>query len=303
MLLRTPYVVHGLQPERDGLRLPLCVALDEGVRATLEEDDGVIRLVVERDVDPLKLEVVTESGWWRELPDGSRVPIPRLRVRDDAHEESVGAHDVAAALSFIVGRAVDCRNSRDAAFVAENEDDRRTLAEFGADRPFVETFARLGMRTFTAPVIAENLQAVLQRRVGVRLFADAVALSEGVAQFRELWRILESAFGKTDSDLVALLADYKPAQAMRFNEAELRELLTLRGRASHAQSKAGLRELAAVKRDCGARIGRLRNLVERVILTKKSWGYPTTGVEELARLDAYIGPNGEQVLRGSRPRA
>ena len=41
---------------------------------------------------------------------------------------------------------------------------------------------------------------------------------------------------------------------------------------------------------------RLKNLVERVILTKKSWGYPTRAVEELARLQGYVGSNGEHVI-------
>jgi hypothetical protein len=302
MILRTVYIVDGLSRERDEVEVPLPMTIDDGMTARLDEVDDEFRLTMDRRVDASKLEVVTESGWWREHEDGTREPLPRLRLRDDVHEEVVGADDVVSALSFIVGRALTFRSSRfDHVFIADSDADRRKLEDLGADQPFIETFVQFGTRTFVAPVSAQNVQAVLQRRVGVRLFADAVGLSLGVAQFRELWRILESAFGKTDSDLVALLAAYQPAQAMKFTEAELQELLVLRGRASHAQSKAGLRELAAVESECSERLGRLRNLAERVILTKKSWGYPTTGVEELARMDAYIGPNGEQVYRASRP--
>jgi hypothetical protein len=54
----------------------------------------------------------------------------------------------------------------------------------------------------------------------------------------------------------------------------------LRGRASHAESKAGYDELVAVERECGRKVARLKNLVERVLLTKKNWGYPTVAVDE-----------------------
>jgi hypothetical protein len=57
----------------------------------------------------------------------------------------------------------------------------------------------------------------------------------------------------------------------------------LRGRASHAQARAkvGKQELIEVERECIRALPRLKTLVERVILTKKSWGYPTVGVHEL----------------------
>ncbi len=134
----------------------------------------------------------------------------------------------------------------------------------------------------------------------MRLYSDAVKLPLEVAQFRELWRVLESAFARSDDELVKLLTSYPPAQQLAFDDAELQDLLVLRGRASHAQSKAGVLELIAVERDCGKRLGRLKSLVERVILTKEHWGYPTVGVEELAPLQAYVGPHGEPVIRRTR---
>jgi hypothetical protein len=113
-----------------------------------------------------------------------------------------------------------------------------------------------------------------------------------VAQFREFWRVLESAFGVLDEELVAAVTNFPPAQAMEFRADELRQLLILRGRASHAASKGEVHELTRVERECSQRLPRLKNLAERVIATKATWGYPTAGVNELLPLTAYIGPPG-----------
>jgi hypothetical protein len=120
--------------------------------------------------------------------------------------------------------------------------------------------------------------------------APALTRAPPAARFRELWRVLESAFTRSDDELVALLADYAPTQAMGFTRDELRQLLVLRGRASHAASKAGLTELVAVERECSQRLPCLKNLAERVILTKRSWGFPTTYVDELMPLAGYVQP-------------
>ncbi len=112
--------------------------------------------------------------------------------------------------------------------------------------------------------------------------------------------MLEAAFARDGDKLVDLLAQYQPAQQMGFDRDELRALLILRGRASHAQSKAGLRELVAVEHECGNRLTRLKNLAERVILTKKDWGYPTLATDELTPLRAYMGRQGEQIIGQTR---
>jgi hypothetical protein len=91
---------------------------------------------------------------------------------------------------------------------------------------------------------------------------------------------------------------YPAATRLKFDRDELERLRVLRGRASHAQSraKAGKQELVDVERDCARAIPRLKTLVERVILTKKSWGYPTIDVEELTPVQAYTTADGVVVL-------
>src|SRR5205085_9366951 len=108
--------------------------------------------------------------------------------------------------------------------------------------------------------------------------------------------ILEAAFGKRDDELVALLAKYEPARKLDFDEAEVKQLLVLRGRASHAQSSAGIKELVYVDQECSKQLPRLKNLCERVILTKKDWGYPTIAADELLPLTSFVEPANRLVI-------
>jgi hypothetical protein len=123
----------------------------------------------------------------------------------------------------------------------------------------------------------------LPRSAGLRLYSDALHGTRPTSQFRDYWRALESAFGKNGNPLVDLLANYPPALELRFTHDELGRLLILRNRAGHANSRpeVGLQEIVEVNRDCGNSLPRLKSLAKRVVLTKKIWGYPTLGVEEI----------------------
>ena len=57
---------------------------------------------------------------------------------------------------------------------------------------------------------------------------------------------MEAAFGIQDDELVGLISGYEPAQQLGFSEQELKRLLVLRGRASRANSKAGIEEINTV---------------------------------------------------------
>jgi hypothetical protein len=286
MLLCTVYTVtpHSLASLTD-LDLPLNVQLATSVRGTLSarEDEQQLRLRIERRIDVAALELVAETGWRRRLPDGLEVPVAALRLRDDEAPEHILAMDLVSAIAFLTDVALSLsRAIQDDRFVPESEADRAALEKFGTDKVYHQTVVMVTSRTFGgARVTPERIQALLPRRVGLRLYADAIKLGLDVAQFRELWRVLESAFDRQGEELVAIIAQYPPAQAMGFTNDELHGLLVLRGRASHAASKGGLDELVAVMHQCGVNLTRLKSLVERVISTKASWGYPTLRVNEL----------------------
>jgi hypothetical protein len=295
MLLRTVYTITSTNTQGlADLDLPLTFAVDGGVSGTLSAHaEGTLRLVLERTVDPSALELVTETRRYRIMPDGSEEPAQALRLREDEASDHVVALDLLSALSFLTDIPLWLsRPIHEDRFVAQTDADRAKLEAFGTDEVYDAISGRSQIRSFGEVVLDSQFTVILPRRAGLRLYADALKLGSDVAQFREFWRVLESAFGITDEELVAAIAKFPPAQAMEFGADELRSLLILRGRSSHAASKAGVHELTKVQRECSHRLPRLKNLAERVIATKANWGYPTAGVNELLPLSAYIGPPG-----------
>lgn len=294
MLLRTVYAVTTSPPERRlSLDLPLTLALVDGVRAVVTAgDDEILRLGIDRAVDPTELEVAADTEEWELAPEGWEEPLPSLQLRRDQRQglDDVLASDVASALCFLTDVPLSLSRLLDEGrFVAKDDADRATLQTLGTDRAYAAAHIEVSRRSLPRVRVTPDLvQALQSRRTGLRLYADALRLGPGIAQFRELWRILESAVGLQDDKLVAVLADYPPAQAMGFDAEELQALLVLRGRASHTASRAGLRELLTVTRQCLESLPRLKNLAERVILTKASWGSPTRGVHELLPLAGYV---------------
>jgi hypothetical protein len=211
---------------------------------------------------------------------------------------------VLSALSFLSGTplALSVRMSGiNEDVVPDDPDDEAVLERLGTRELYRQTFARPATRTVNLNVDATAVGALLDRASGVRLYAMALAHGTAAARFREMWRVLEAAFQLKDSELIDQLADYRPASEMEFDRDELRELHTLRGRASHAESRSGVHELEHVERECGARLARLSCLAERVILTKRSWGFPRTAVDELSPLRAYVRRDGGLVYIQRRP--
>jgi hypothetical protein len=289
MLRRVVYTVTpGGQADVPDIDLPLKVELlADCVWATLEQGGGGMRMIVDRRVDRNALEK------FREQPDGAREELPGLRIRDDDNREHVLAADLLSGISFLTDVPLMLSRLRplEDRFVAEDEGDHEALAAFGTEDVYRETGGTIVSRTFGGvEVTAERLADLLAQRAGLRIYADALKLGTDVARFRELWRALESAFNEQDNKLIALLAEYQPAQEMSFTRKELRHLKILRDKASHAASKAGVKQLIAVERDCSQEVTRLKNLVERVILTKRSWGKPTKHVDVTLPLSGYVGP-------------
>ena len=48
--------------------------------------------------------------------------------------------------------------------------------------------------------------------------------------------------------------------------------------------------------EVGQKLARLKCLVEQVILTKKSWGYPTLVSQPMSRLASYVNSDGGVVI-------
>jgi hypothetical protein len=282
VILRDTYIVTPRSLAKDLDELPLELELDDGSRVKLSEErvNGERELRLVRDFPikvPLEIEV-EHSGWSVELSDGTRVPLPRLRIPDASRPDHRHLDDVIDGLSFLVDMSLRYRPAGRGLLVPEGPEDADLIEGVGSDEPFSATGLKIFIRTTSLVVDGENVQAIVGGpRIGVRLYADALRLSLPTSQFREFWRVLESAFGQKDKALVNSLAEYKPAKEIEFDAVELKELLTLRGRASHAETSAPDTELSRVEGLCDDKLPRLRNLVERVILTKRTWGAPSGG--------------------------
>lgn len=290
MVKITEYTVVNYGRKLD-IELPLELGLAPGVHASLTGDGGKLKLLIRRSVDAAKLDRVQQPDSSRLLANGESELLFCLRLKDDPSPEGVLAHDLISGISFLTDAPLSLSSShqRDR-FEPESESDSAILEGFGTDQPWFSLSGQVSVRTFSGKVTAELLTALMPRRVGLRIYADALKSTFEVSQFRELWRVLESAFARKGNELVDLLSEYPPAQELGFDHQEIHNLLILRNRASHAQSKKGIEELMDVKPQCAEELPRLKNLVERVIATKKSWGYPTKVIEEVLPLSGYVGP-------------
>jgi|SRR5579863_1632980 len=298
MLLHAVYTVMTPGNQPLSLILPLMLSLDKDTVASLVEHEEGMQLLVDRKIDPASLGLVKDDSYSKELPDGKHEPIPTLQLIDDGALEHILSEDFISTLTFLTDIPITLSKPHGYdQFVPETDEDRELLERLGTDQPHSRLTGRVSMRSFTLNGATDKtITDLMSRRVGVRLYASAIKTNTSVAQFRELWRILEAAFGKRDDDLVSLLIQYEPARKLGFNEAEIKQLHVLRGRASHAQSSAGIKELVNVEKVCAEQLPRLKNLCERIILTKKSWGYPTLGTDELLPLAGYIGPANSIVM-------
>lgn len=292
MLLHTVYTVMTPGNKPLGVELPFTISLAADTNASLVEQEGGIQLLIDRKIDHTSLELVTNSCYYKELPEGKQEPIPTLRLVKDEAPEHILSQDFISALTFLTDTPITLsRPPHNDRFVPETDEDRELLERLGTDQPYDRVSALVSMRSFSPNgITVQTITGLIPRRVGLRLYANAMKADLAIAQFRELWRILEAAFGKRDDELVALLTKYEPARKLGFVEAEVKQFLVLHGRASHAQSSAGIKELVHVDQECTKQLPRLKNLCERVILTKKDWGYPTMGTDELLPLAGFIRP-------------
>jgi hypothetical protein len=84
---------------------------------------------------------------------------------------------------------------------------------------------------------------------------------------------------------------------MGFTREHFKRLLVLRHRASHAASKGGRREIARVNGEAERSLPTLKSLVERVLLSKRSWGRPTGAVDWILSRPSFVGPDNSLKLQ------
>jgi hypothetical protein len=295
MLLQQRLCAIGPAKPDPAIPLPLEVALPGGGRATLTQRQraGDYLLTIEQAVDPAGLELVRNTRSYRRTARGEEVEIPKVRVAPEALTAQHDAEDVLDALSLLTDAPFNHYASFDEPdeLVPETEEDVELLDKtFGTREIYQPLGVTIHGRTFHEPVTPELIRALLPKRAGLQLYAEALHLATPQARYRDFWRILESAFGTADRPLLELLAQFPPLKEMDVTLDELKELHVYRGRASHAQSRSGVSELRHVRAFATEREGRLKCIVERVLMTKRDWGSRSLAIDELARLRSWIGP-------------
>jgi hypothetical protein len=232
-------------------------------------------VVVEGTVDPLRLSLAT-----RNLPTTDSGESAKMLVSPEAGSFHGFLQDVINALSFLYGRTLSVHSNMSKVLVPEGPADDAVLAKFGTTEPYQTVLVRFEICRTVAdiPPSQELIDKLIKRSPGLRLYAGVPG---PVARYRDLWLVLESAFGVDGDELIALLAEYPPVAKRGLSRENLEQLRVIRGRASHAATKAPGQEWSQIEDLVSEHLGTLLSLVDLVILTKKSWATPTTGVERL----------------------
>ena len=274
------------------VELPSHVAMTSDLGLKLLLDGNTIVLVFEQRVSHDDLSRVAAA---RYVNCNETVEYPCVDVAVDRQVIRRQASDVVSCLSLLLEMPLALFSAGQAdRIVPEDDADRRKIEELGTDTLYFGLQAgQATSRKWRDSMKDKHILDLLPRSPGLHLYADALRNSVVTASFRDYWRVLESAFNVRDDDLIKLLESYTPCIDLGFSKEELRHLLVIRGRASHAKSRIGLTEKKEIDDLCSANLPRLKQLAKCVILTKKSWGYPTLGVEEAqpyVRVETH--PNG-----------
>lgn len=273
-----------------GQAIEVCEVLCQFISVDIERRDVHFEVISQVNTDGLTVETgpqpIDESEPHRGIVVPERVTVSTI------------AKGVSRVFALAWGHAVQLR-ARGAELRPDSDHDRDVLRSLGETRLLSMIQSRIVIR---APVFStlssRTFARLLEREVGLALYNDALSLSQPAAQFREFWRVLEAAFCEDNERLVTLLSDFPPALELGFTASELRELLVLRGRASHAQSSAGLVEYERVNGLVRNKVERVRCLAAQVLLTKKNWGRPESEVERIGRLPSIVRSDGTPVVFG-----
>jgi hypothetical protein len=275
--------------------LPLTVDVDKSRVEVTEDDEAEQRLnvLVDVPVDPSGLRLELNSGM--RASEDSDDQLPAIDVPESA-VSGVVARQVADAIAFITRCPMTMFGSGEAPELVPDDDaDAEALGRLGTRLVYRPLSGRAGV-VMQLPLVAVNVAAIYERASGIRLYADALRMGTSAGKLREFWRVLEAAFGAKDDELVDLLSRCEAATDMEFTHDELRELLVLRGRASHASSRSRIEEIATVERAATEVVGRLQGLAESIIVRKAEWGIRTVSVDPAAPRFPYARRDGTVVV-------
>ena len=240
-------------------------------------------------------------------PTGLSIQVGEQPLDGSSPQEGIVVPEIAQAgavalsltrvLAFTLGAPLRAASLLGGSLISECADDDTVLANLQNRPVFVDLRGKASIIARSLDTITPHvMNQLLSKEVGLAIYSDALHISTEIGKFRELWKVLESAFGQKDTVLLRSLGKFTPAAELEFNAAELKNLHILRGRASHAESSAGLAEYKKISKEVAERLPRLKCLVEQILLTKQTWGNKGTGIDRLADLKTYVREDGIPVL-------
>ena len=228
MKFRRSYSLRFEQQIPESLQLPLEFDYDGFKFTVLQESEqpdyliGVLETNVETSQIYLSEKRQTISG--DEIPQGLVIPLPLGAVHQPR-----GFVDV---ISFIGDWKIGLASINRDEIIPENDDDEQILTSFGTREIHAEFGVISAVRTFAPGSITRNdVNVLIGRQSGLRLYAQALGQSDDVGKFRDYWLVLEAGFGLQNQELVKRISMYQPATEIGFSEEELDALYVLRGRA------------------------------------------------------------------------
>lgn len=291
MRIRSQHFVQGVESSQIESDLPLQFWISTDESAELHVGQQGLQLSIDRRIDVSEIEFVEASGSRRTLQDGSHVDGPALRLKDAIDVNSLVANCALSAIAYLLDCALKLGpRTSGSRLIPESSADAQMIEDWGTDRLQRRLTLHTRVRARTG-LTRTAIEALLARSVGVQHYVDALSADSSSMTFRELWRVLESAFDRIDDRLVDLLSQYQPVVKRGNTREQIHALYVLRGRASHSNAKY---QSVALESECFQSLDRLRRIAESVIETKENWGMPTTGTAEIVRdrdshLNTFVG--------------
>ena len=257
---------------------PMKFKYSENVQVDIEikENANGWELRMSEEINSAKLKVAESKSTYVENLQGEKI---YLKVIDVSECNPIGSElpkNITNALTFLYDSKINMSIKISEAYLEpENEKEQKLLESFET-----KTIRQPGILTIQAGMSSPKFDAsailhLIPKTIGLEIYAQAISTNESLIQFRELWRVLESAFTLTDEKLCKTLSKFQPVMDVPLSYQSIKNLLVLRGRASHANSKKGANEARALRVECEENLSTLKNLVSIVIDHKSPWGNPS----------------------------
>ncbi|MFO7915384.1 MAG: hypothetical protein R6U43_06810 [Candidatus Krumholzibacteriales bacterium] len=258
----------------------------------LSDDKSQLKATYCGPVEVTKLRIIERNDPVKNKPLTPTIEVPESSMYKTIFNTFIDIYSFILDIPLHITGQFDCES-----LIPENQADEKWLNDAATRLVKKDTRGVPSIRTFVLNEMeSADLKRMFERSIGFKLYSLALKISDPILKYREYWKILESAFGQKGRKLINSLSKYEPAKQLEFTKKELKEHHTLRGRASHADSRTGLKELTYVIRETSKKHTRLKCLIEQVLITKAEWGSANLTYERITPITGFTKENGSMVM-------